>query len=108
VAGRALVAEGVAGHLLHGLTFGLFWSCAVEAMSRMVPAPLRATGQALFSAVVFGTGNAAGYQLAGLALDHYGRTPPLFAWAGAIELLPLLGVAFLMRNWRVGGMRQNC
>ncbi len=88
--------------LLHGLTFGLFWSCSVEAMSRLVPATLRATGQALFTAVVFGAGNAIGYQLSGLALDHYGRAAPLFAWAGAIELLPLLGVAFLMRQTRFG------
>jgi PPP family 3-phenylpropionic acid transporter len=95
-------AEGAAAvialQLLHGLTFGLFWSCSVEAMSRLVPAPLRATGQALYTAVVFGAGNAVGYQLAGLALDQYGRTAPLFAWAAAIELLPLLGVAFLARK----------
>jgi len=67
----------------------------VEAMSRLVPAPLRATGQALYTAVVFGVGNAVGYQLAGLALDGYGRAAPLFAWAGAIELVPLLGAVFL-------------
>ena len=92
-------AEGAAAviglQLLHGLTFGLFWSCSVEAMSRLVPAPLRATGQALYTAVVFGVGNAVGYQLAGLALDGYGRAAPLFAWAGAIELVPLLGAVFL-------------
>ncbi len=85
----------IALQLFHGLTFGLFWSCSVEAMSRMVPAPLRATGQALFTAVVFGVGNAVGYQLSGLALDWYGRSPPLFAWAGAVELIPLLGAALL-------------
>ncbi len=88
-------AAVIALQLFHGLTFGLFWSCSVEAMSRMVPAPLRATGQALFTAVVFGAGNAIGYQLSGLALDWYGRSPPLFAWAGAIELIPLLGAALL-------------
>jgi PPP family 3-phenylpropionic acid transporter len=98
-------AEGAAGvialQLLHGLTFGLFWSCSVEAMSRLVPVPLRATGQALFTAVVFGVGNAAGYQLAGLALDHFGRAPPLFAWAGAVELVPLLGALILRRKARI-------
>jgi PPP family 3-phenylpropionic acid transporter len=95
-------AAVIALQLLHGLTFGLFWSCSVESMARLVPAPLRATGQALFTAVVFGAGNAAGYQLAGLALDHYGRSPPLFAWAAAVELLPLLGAAFLMGKSRFG------
>jgi PPP family 3-phenylpropionic acid transporter len=73
----------------------------VEAMSRLVPVPLRATGQALFTAVVFGVGNAAGYQLAGLALDHFGRAPPLFAWAGAVELVPLLGALILRRKARI-------
>jgi PPP family 3-phenylpropionic acid transporter len=106
---RAEGAAAVIGlQLLHGLTFGLFWSCSVEALSRMVPAPLRATGQALYTAVVFGVGNAVGYQLAGLALDHSGRVAPLFVWAGLIELLPLIGVLLLMRNPRFVRMRQVC
>jgi PPP family 3-phenylpropionic acid transporter len=98
----------IALQLLHGLTFGVFWSCSVEAMARMVPAPLRVTGQALFSATVFGLGNALGYQLSGLALDHYGRSPPLFAWAGLVELLPLLGLLFSMRYPGLDRSRQSC
>mgnify|MGYP003345799968 CR=1 FL=1 len=42
--------------LLHGLTFGLFWATSVRALSQWVPAPMRATGQALFGALVFGLG----------------------------------------------------
>ncbi len=76
---------------LHGLTFGLFWGAAVEAMSALVPARLRATGQALFGAVVFGGGNALGYQLSGLGYDHYRGAAPLYAWAAALELVPLAG-----------------
>jgi PPP family 3-phenylpropionic acid transporter len=99
---RAESAAAVIGlQLLHGLTFGLFWSCSVEALSRMVPTALRATGQALFSAVVFGVGNALGYQLAGLALDHYGRAPPLYFWAGVLELLPFVGAAIALRRRRI-------
>ncbi len=75
---------------IHGLTFGLFWGASVEAMSALVPARLRATGQALFSAVVFGGGNALGYQLSGLGYDHYRGAAPLYAWAAALELAPLL------------------
>ncbi len=82
-------AEGAAAlvglQLLHGLTFGLFWATAVAAMGRLVPAPLRATGQAVFSAVVFGAGNALGYQLAGLGYDRLGAVAPLFTWAAAAE-----------------------
>jgi PPP family 3-phenylpropionic acid transporter len=90
------MAEGalsvIALQLLHGLTFGLFWGSAVAALGRVVPARLRSTGQALFSAVVFGGGNALGYQLAGLGYDHYGAAPPLFWWAAIVEVVPLLGV----------------
>ncbi len=69
--------------------FAAFWGCAVEAMQRVVPERLRATGQALFSAVVFGAGNAIGYALAGAGYDRFGSVAPLFACAAAAECLPL-------------------
>jgi PPP family 3-phenylpropionic acid transporter len=75
--------------LLHGLTFGLFWAAAMDAMAELVPAPLRATGQALFTAVVFGGGNAIGYQLSGIGYDLHGSAAPLFAWAAAVEVAAL-------------------
>jgi len=100
------MAEGavavIALQLLHGLTFGLFWGSAVAALGRIVPARLRSTGQAIFSAVVFGGGNALGYQLAGLGYDHYGSVAPLFWWAGLIELLPLTGVLIARQRHRIG------
>jgi len=76
--------------LLHAFSFGLFWGCAVEAMQRTVPTRLRATGQAIFSAVVFGAGNAAGYALTGKGYDRFQSAAPLYTWAAAVELLPLL------------------
>jgi PPP family 3-phenylpropionic acid transporter len=79
----------VALQLLHGLTFGVFWASAVNAMARFVPPALRATGQALFSAVVFGAGNALAYQLAGAAYDAWRSAAPVFAWGAAVELVPL-------------------
>ena len=82
--------ELVALQLLHALSFGLFWGCAVEAMQRTVPARLRATGQAVFSAVVFGAGNAAGYALSGAGYDRFHSAAPLYTYAAAVELLPLL------------------
>jgi PPP family 3-phenylpropionic acid transporter len=89
-------AEGafavIALQLLHGLTFGLFWASAVAALSRVVPHALRATGQALFSAVVFGGGNALGYQLAGAAFDHYGAASPLFGWSALAEMIAFVGI----------------
>jgi MFS transporter, PPP family, 3-phenylpropionic acid transporter len=81
--------------LFHALTFGLWWACAVEAMGRLVPPALRSTGQALFSALVFGAGNAAGYGLSGAGYQRLGGASPLFALAAAAELcaLPLCVLA---------------
>ncbi len=84
----------VALQLFHGLTFGVFWGASVRAMSEIVPPALRATGQALYAAVVFGGGNALGYQLAGLGYDRLGGVAPLYAFAAAAEgLLVVVTVA---------------
>jgi len=88
---RAHSAPELVGlQLLHAFSFGMFWGCAVEALQRTVPVRLRATGQALFSALVFGAGNAAGYVLAGAGYDRFGSAAPLYKFAAAVELLPLL------------------
>jgi PPP family 3-phenylpropionic acid transporter len=75
--------------LLHGLTFGLFWGSATRALAGLVPPRLRATGQAVFTAIVFGGGNAAGYALSGLGYDRLGGVGPLFLAAAVAELLAL-------------------
>src|SRR5512138_3809967 len=74
---------------LHGLTFGMFWGAATRALAEVVPVRLRATGQAVFTAVVFGGGNAAGYALSGLGYDRLGGVGPLFAAAAVVELVAL-------------------
>ena len=81
--------------LFHALSFGLWWACAVEAMGRLVPVGLRATGQALFSALVFGAGNAVGYALSGAGYERLGGASRLFAAAGVVELvaIPLCALA---------------
>jgi PPP family 3-phenylpropionic acid transporter len=88
----------VAIQLLHGLTFGAFWGAAVNEMARIVPVRLRATGQALFSAVVFGAGNAVGFALSGAGYDRLGGARPLFAWASVAELLALAVVVTLVKS----------
>lgn len=80
----------IALQMLHALSFGLWWGCAVEAMQHVVPVRLRASGQAIFSAVVFACGNAVGYALSGKGYDRFGSASPLYACAAALELLPLL------------------
>jgi PPP family 3-phenylpropionic acid transporter len=87
---RASEPFTVAGlQALHGLTFGLFWGSAMRALEDVVPPRLRATGQAVFTGVVFGGANAVGYALSGIGYDRLGGTGPLFAWAAALELVPL-------------------
>jgi PPP family 3-phenylpropionic acid transporter len=79
----------VALQLLHGLTFGLFWATAMASLSALVPPRLRATGQALFSAVVFGGANGLAFLVSGSAYDLYGSAAPLYAWAAVLELVAL-------------------
>jgi PPP family 3-phenylpropionic acid transporter len=90
----------VAIQLLHAATFGLFWGASVASLARMVPDRLRATGQALFSAIVFGGGNAAGYWLSGIGYDTFGGVRALYAWAGAIEAGLLVGMMVVLSTCR--------
>jgi PPP family 3-phenylpropionic acid transporter len=87
--------EVISLQLLHAFTFGLFWGAAMDAMSRAVPSRLRATGQAMFAGVVFGLGNAVGYQLSGFGYDRWHGVGPLFAWAGGVELVALAALLAL-------------
>jgi PPP family 3-phenylpropionic acid transporter len=93
----------VALQLFHAFSFGVWWAAAVEAMRRTVPLHLRATGQALFSALVFGAGNAIGYGLAGAGYQRYGSVSPLFGYAAAVEGASLLLAALAAA--RLGGVR---
>jgi PPP family 3-phenylpropionic acid transporter len=76
--------------LLHAATFGVWWGCAVESLRLAVPHRLRASGQAVFSALVFGAGNLAGSIGSGLAYDRFGGAAPLFIGAAAVEILALV------------------
>lgn len=82
---------------VHGLTFGLFWGSAMQALAELVPPRLRATGQAAFTAIVFGGGNAVGYALSGVGYDRLGGVGPLFLFAAAAEVVSL-GIVLLPRR----------
>lgn len=92
------VGPVIALQLFHGLTFGLFWAASMRSLGRLVPPTLRATGQALYAAVVFGGGNAAGYQLSGLGYDRLGGVRPLFAAAAAVEMALLAATLLFARR----------
>ncbi|HTP30456.1 MAG TPA: MFS transporter [Anaeromyxobacteraceae bacterium] len=85
--------------LFHGLTFGVFWGASMRALAREVEPKLRATGQALYAAVVFGAFTVAGYQLAGLGYDRLGGVGPLFACAAALEALLLCATLWQGGRW---------
>jgi PPP family 3-phenylpropionic acid transporter len=88
----------VALQLFHGCTFGLFWVACMRALPKLVPPALRATGQAIYAAVVFGGGNAIGYQLSGLGYDRLGGVRPLFAAAAALETVLLAATLWFTRR----------
>jgi PPP family 3-phenylpropionic acid transporter len=73
----------------HGLTFGLFWITGITLLNEIVPAPVRATGQALYLAAMLGLGSLIGYHVTGLILDRCHDVGPAFLLAGLVELLPL-------------------
>jgi PPP family 3-phenylpropionic acid transporter len=83
----------------HGLSFGLYWACAVKALSQWVPARQRATGQAMFSSIASSLGGAIGYRLAGFGYERLGGAGPVYAWTAAVELLAL-GLALRLRGER--------
>lgn len=86
----ATTAPAIAAlQLLHGAMAGLFWATAVKAMSDIIPAQLRTTGYALFSAIVVSGGSALGFRLAGVGYDMFGAGP-LFGYAALLEIVPLL------------------
>ncbi len=83
--------------LFHGMTFGLFWSAAIELVAAAVPAPLRATGNALLVMAV-NVGSAGGNLITGALYDATGPRA-LFLMAALGELLPL---AVVLRARRAG------
>jgi MFS transporter, PPP family, 3-phenylpropionic acid transporter len=90
---------------LHALSFGLFWAAAMSWVASSVPPTLRATGQAVYTTVLFGLGNLAGYTVAGLLYDRGAGGGPALAFlaAGALAVVPcLLALAARARMSRAG------
>jgi PPP family 3-phenylpropionic acid transporter len=75
----------VALSLLHGMTFGAFYVASIAFVAHRVPPHLRASGQALFTAITFGVGGLVGYASAGAGYDWLGGHR-LFAAAALLEL----------------------
>lgn len=77
----------IALQLLHGLTFGMFWSASVALSAAVIPPSLRATGQALLIMAI-NLGGALGNAFTGRLYDAHGPRA-LFLLAAVAELAPL-------------------
>ena len=79
----------VAVQVLHGLGFGAFLAASIAWLEEHVPGHLRATGRALFSAIVYGVGGVAGNLRAGVLYDAGGGRLAFLA-AALLDLAPAL------------------
>ncbi|HVY40967.1 MAG TPA: MFS transporter [Polyangia bacterium] len=83
--------------LFHGMTFGIFWSAAIELIAATVPPALRATGNALL-VMAINLGGAIGNLGTGALYDAAGPRL-LFLMAAVGQMLPL---AVILRGRRGG------
>ena len=88
----------IAVQLLHGLSFGLFWSAAIALIAATVPGSLRATGQALL-VISINVGGAIGNAVTGRLYDASGPRL-MFVLAAILELAPLTVVIVGRRRLR--------
>jgi PPP family 3-phenylpropionic acid transporter len=110
---RWLLIAGVCGplsenaltvlQLLHAASFGLYWASAMAWLADAVPSSLRATGQAMFTAVTFGLGNLAGFAVSGRLYDATGGAEAAFFSAGLLELIPFGMAVWAARRWPRSG-----
>jgi PPP family 3-phenylpropionic acid transporter len=83
---------------IHALTFGVFWGSALAWLGECVPPRLRATGQTLFTGIMYGVGNMTGMLGSGALYDAYHGADASFLVAGVLELVPLALVATIGRR----------
>jgi PPP family 3-phenylpropionic acid transporter len=93
-----ILAVAAAAQVLHAASFGAFHAASVAAVQRVFPEGAQARGQALFSALSYGAGGAAGALSAGWAWQAGG---PGFAFTLS-ALIGASGVYFADRLKRAG------
>ncbi len=86
---------------LHGLGFAGFYVAGVTFIEHRVPVQLRATGQTLFNAALFGLGSVVGSNLFGHLYDHV-HASGMFTAAALICVPALLGLAWCVPSGPVG------
>ncbi|GAB7386473.1 major facilitator superfamily domain-containing protein 6 [Bacillaceae bacterium] len=77
--------------MLHGLTFGIFYLCAFQFVTKLVPEEFQATGQLVFISVFFGLSGIIGSSIGGIMIEKAGGTT-LYEYSGYLSLLGSLGI----------------
>jgi PPP family 3-phenylpropionic acid transporter len=77
---------------LHAVSFAVYFVCAATYVARSAPAPLRHSGQALLSALVYGGGGALGSWIAGLVSAGWSVRGSFVMGAGLALVAALLMV----------------
>ncbi len=90
----------IALQTIHGLSFGAYFLCIMEALDAFVAPRHRGTAQSLLYVVVFGLGAAAGNGISGWVVDH-SDTVTLFTAAGGLEFAVFLGAVVAMVSSRM-------
>jgi MFS transporter, PPP family, 3-phenylpropionic acid transporter len=84
--------------VLHAASYGLYWASTMAWLADAIPPALRATGQALFTAVTFGLGNLLGFSACGRLYDFTGGAEAAFIAAAGLELIPLTMAVLALRH----------
>ena len=75
---------------IHGITFGLFFIASVACLINIVPESMRATGQTMFSCIVFSLGGCLGNYMTGCLLDCAGRGFLAFRCCAFISIVAVI------------------
>lgn len=93
----------IVSQLFHSLTFPLFFVASIQYLLNIVPAELRATGQAAFAVTFGGLGGIIGSVAGGYAIDHFG---PDTAY-GAGSILSFIGAIAIAATY-MANRRKSC
>jgi len=87
----------IAAQTLHAASFGLYHAVAIALIDRFFRGPHQGRGQALYSSLSFGAGQAAGSFAAGLAYGAFGGTLAFMGGAGVASLALLVAATGLRK-----------
>ena len=90
-------AAALGAQLLHGLSFGLYYTAAVNQVNQTTPAELRSTAQTLYWAGAAGAGSILGSAAGGIVFDRFG-TQILYLLCALICVLSIPLLLLLRRE----------